>query len=506
MRKKLLLVLSLTSIFSCTLQAQDLRERLDMDPGSICRDMVRLPGGSSVAVGEVSGAPLPFGWVSMLSASGDVIWTKIPFDQNRASQYLKVVADTDSTFLVGGTQFIDPVQGTNLLLFRMDVKGQVLWSRTVHVNQVDGFSDMDLFEKGVVMVGTTLDAATGLDVIVAVFDTQGNPGVFRQFGAAGLETAKSIQYAGPKGFYVAGTTTSYTFPGSQPSAFLMQISPAFSLSWMRLIGDQDEQRVESMDLDQVGNPLVAIHDAGGLGANFICNFNSAGSLLWAKSYNTSYLRAMTRANGGKIYAADDHKVFGMDIDGNVTTAWMLQTDPDFITSGLTIGPKGQYMLYGWNAQTQDYPALHMIPDPFTSNCDVGTTIVAGQPYTPNVINELINEKDGGIVAGFPMPMIYIDVTRIIDCQTTGVEPTTIADATLIAQPNPTRGQVQLHIPTQGRGLLTWYHVDGTLMARNWIEVTDVPVQQDLSSWSPGTYLVDFRSGDRQWSTTVIRTE
>ncbi len=506
MKTKLLLVLSMAWICTFHLPAQDLRQRLDMAPGSICRDMVRLPGGTSIAVGEVTGAPVPFGWVSMLDASGEVLWTKIPFDQNLASAYLKVVADSDSTFLVGGSQFVDPIQGTNMLLFKMDVKGQLLWSRAIHVNPVDAFSDMDLFDKGVVLLGTTLDQETGLDLVVAVLDNAGNPGVIRQFGAAGLETASSIQYAGPNGFYIGGTTTSYTFPGNPPSAFLMQMSPTFSLSWMRLIGDQDEQHVASMALDQVGNPLLAIHDAGGLGTNYICNFNATGSLIWANSFNTTALRAMTRSPGGKVFTADDHRVFGLDVDGNVTSAWMLQTDPDFNTSGLTIGQKGQYMLYGWNAMTQDYPALHLIPDPFTSNCDVGTAIVYGQPYSPMIINELINEKNAGSFAGFPFQMIDIVVNRIIDCQTTSVASTTSADAQLIVQPNPTSAEVLLQIPLQGGGVLSWYQMDGTLLSRLWIEVTDAPVQQDLASWSPGMYLVNFRHGDRQWSTTVIRTE
>lgn len=506
MKTKLHIVFFLATFLVELLSAQDLRQRMDMPPGGICRDMFRLPGGSTIVVGEMSGAPIPFGWVSMLSETGDILWTKIPFDQKLASRFMRVLPDTDSTFLIGGTQYIDPVNGTDLLLIRMTHKGKVMWSRTVHFNQADLFSDMDLFEKGAILVGTTLDDATGVDIVVAVMDEKGNPGITRQFGAAGLEHATHVRFAGPYGFYISGTTSSYTFPGQTPSAFLMQLSPSISLSWMRLIGDADEQSLESMALGASGFPMIGVHDFGGLGLNYICQFNHQGSLEYAKSYNSGRLRAMTRSSGAKIFVADDHIVSGLDHDGNVITSWLLQPEDGFTTSCLQIGEKGQYLLGGWFHDGQDYPAMHAIVEPSTSMCDVGTVISYAQDYSPNIINELINEFDAGQVDLFTLPMIDILVNKIVDCQSVSLTKSVEHTLPLTAFPNPTKDFVTLDLPFGFSGILNWYRLDGTLVGQRQFESISGAISQDLSSWPAGGYLVEFLAGDQRWTATLLRTD
>lgn len=506
MRTNLHLVLCLTCLLSSGLTAQDLRQRMDIGTGGICRDMVRLPGGSTLVVGELSGTPIPVGWVSLLSETGDILWTKVPFDQMLATQFLRVKPDTDSTFLIGGTKYIDPVKGTDLLVMRLTNKGEILWSRTIDFNLVDGFSDLDLFDKGAVLIGTTLDDATGMDVVIAVLDQDGSPGISRQFGAAGLESATGIRYAGPHGFYISGNTTSYTFPGEPPSAFLMQISPTFSFSWMRLIGDADEQRVPAMALGTKGYPMIAIHDDGGLGTNYICQFNHTGGLEWSRSYNTETLRAITRSPGGKIFAADDHTVFGLDDDGQVVSAWLLQPDASFTTSCLQIGEKGQYLLGGWYDDIQDFPAMHVIPDPFTSSCNVGTVITVAQDHEVKILNELINTFDSGQVAGGKLDLVDITVNRIIDCQSTSSTDPLAHDIQLTVYPNPTVGTVRIDLPAGLPGMLTWYRADGTLIEQQCVDPSSGPVTAQMDNWPTGTYVLEFRRGDLSIVRKILRVD
>lgn len=477
-----------------------------MPPGAKCHDLVRLPGGTTLLVGEMTGTPIPSGWISMLSETGDILWTKIPFDQNLGSQFYRVLPDSDSTVLIGGTKYVDQNDGTDLLLIRMTNKGNILWSRTVDFHLVDIFNDMDLFDKGAVLVGTTLDEETNLDVVVAAFDENGAPGIMRQFGAAGLERAIGIRYAGPHGFYICGTTTSYTFPGLPQSAFLMQISPVFSLSWMKLIGDTEEQRVQGLALGVQGYPMIIAHESGNIVADYICQFNHTGSLEWAKSFNTQELRAITRSPGGKIFVADNNTVFGLDKDGQVVSTWLLQPDANFRTSCLQIGDKGQYLLGGWNEGLQDYPAMHAIRDPLMSSCDIGTVITNGQDYEPKIINQLINEFSGGQVKGGKIEMVDIIINRLVDCQSTSSTESAEKAFAMAAFPNPTQGFVRLDVPVGLSGFLNWYRLDGTLVKQEYLEMNSGPVMVDLSNFSPGGYLVEFQTADQRWTATIIRTE
>lgn len=505
MKTKLHFVFFLACLWAGLLGAQDLRQRIDMPPGAKCHDMVRLPGGTTIIVGEMTGTPIPLGWISMLSETGEILWTKIPFDQNLGSQFYRVLPDTDSTVMIGGTKFTDLDKGTDLLLMRMTNKGEIMWSRTVDFHLVDVFNDMDVFQKGAVLVGTTLDDATGLDVVVAILDMDGTPGILRQFGAAGLESATGIRSAGPHGFYICGTTTSYTFPGLPPSGFIMQITPTCSFSWMRLFGGADEQRVHGMALGDQGYPLVIAHEAGTAAAHYICQFNHTGGLEWSKSYTTQELKAITRSPGGKIFVADNNTVFGLDKDGQVVSTWLLQPDLDFHTSCLQIGEKGQYLLGGWNAGSQEFPAMHAIRDPLMSTCDIGTVITTYQDYDPAIINQLINEFDGGQVKGGKLDLVDIFVNRIVDCQSTSSTSAEYQTMPLKVYPNPTSDVVTIDLSEQLSGVLTWYRFDGSIVRQHQLDANAGPLSFDISSLPAGTYLVELRTADQRWAATVLRS-
>lgn len=506
MKTNVLFVLTLTLLVAGSIRSQDLRQRLVFDHGAICHDLVRIPGGQMLLVGETTGTPYPTGWVASMSSLGQITWTQTPYDLTRSSSFTRILADTDSTFYIAGTQFVDPVKGTDILVFRMNLKGKIYWSRTLHVNLADSFQDMQLTQKGIVLVGSTLDQETGVDIVVAVMDDQGELQISRQFGAAGLDSPVAVHRIGSKELLISGTTTSYTFPGAPPSGFLLKLSSQMDFTWMKLFGDADAQDVTSLTLDANGNALVAANDAGGVGVHYIICFNGDGDLVWSKSYSCDAIEALARTGSGKVNAADKTSVFALDPDGKVISSWFIQPDQDFNLTRLTPGEKGQILMSGWTAKNQDFPAIHSIQDPWTSSCDVTTAGILSQDYSPLIIDQLVNQKDVGSAEDFQFNLGFMDITDIIDCQTTSLDDQDEQLQAWSIQPNLTTGQATIVLPDHVQGWLTWYDASGRVLSRRTVQEGQNRMDHDLSPWPAGVYWVEFRSVTDRWVEKVIRMD
>lgn len=489
------------------LNAQDFRQRLDVGDGALFRDLHRLPGGQMIAVGELTGTSVLTGWIVFLEADGTVIWSQAAVSTGQASSFRRILPDTDSTFLVGGTLYVDPVRGLDLLLFRMNHKGQVLWARNFHADQVDEFWDMAVNAKGTYLAGSTLDPATSFDILIAHIDENGNLAQSRQFGAAGLEYPASIRLAGPTALYVSGTTTSYVMPGSPNNAFLMKVNADLTQNWIRVIGDNTQHSVESMEMDTSGYPVLALHDAGGgIFGNVLCRFDPNGALDWSRAYTTGYLRTMTRGPGGRIHVADDQTVAVVGANGAITASWFLQPDGNFISSALQAGPQGQLLLAGWNVNTENEPALHVIQNPMISGCGVFEANILHQPHDPVVIPQLINEKPAGQLDTFFLVLAPVDAMPMIDCIATSMDDEKQPEQALAVYPNPAHGRVTVQLPLQEAGRLTWYAPDGRVWAVRDLGPEAAVVEEDLTGFPTGTGILEFRAGERRWTTPVIRIE
>lgn len=493
-------------LLSGTLVAQDIRERLDVGNGARFHDILRLPGGEMIGVGELEGTPIPMGWVTLMTADGEILWSLSSADLSHASRFQRIIADSDTTFVVGGTQYVDNLNGYDLLAFRMDRKGNVRWSRRVDVGKDDQFRDLSLNPKGILLLGNVTDPSSGKDIILAQLDIKGHLTLSRRFGAAGIEIPAVVRQGSASAIYIGGTTTSYTSPGSPPNAFLLQVTPAFSLSWIRVIGDDTGHSVQAMDIDADGHPVLALHDdGGGLNANVLARFDPAGDLEWARSYSTGMVRAMVRGTGGKLHVADDHVVFAIDKGGNPANPWTVQLEPDFEASGLQIGDQGQVLLSGWRTGPQNEPAIHVIHDLFASTCSVYAGDLSFQDQSPKVINQLINEQDDGVLDSFFLDLKNEPVVRMIDCLSTSTDGAGVSASELSTFPNPTGGPVWVRLPMDRAGQLTWYSSDGAIRKSMAIPEGTPVVEATMDAWPSGVYLLEFRSGDRQWTRQVIRT-
>ncbi|MCB9312343.1 MAG: T9SS type A sorting domain-containing protein [Lewinellaceae bacterium] len=506
MKTKLPLLLCLLSGWLGIAVGQDFHQRLDLSNSGICRDLVRMPDGSVILVGELTGSLIPRGWVARLDADGKLIWSQTVDNLTNSSRFRTVIADTDSSVMIGGTIFVDNLQGKDMLVCRMNLKGKVQWTRTLDVDFEDELWDICPSNKGVLLTGHTQDNNADYDLVVGFLDQQGVGGIVRQIGAAGLEYPKAIIQASPSEIYVSGTTTSYTSPGNPPSAFLLKLNGQASLEWVRLIGNAAQQSVESMGVNDNGQVLVALHDADGIGQNAICTFDASGDLVWAKSYNTSYLRAMSVSPGGRIHLADDGVVFSIDDTGSVQDGYWIPTTGNFILSSLQASSKGHFITAGWVIDGQDYPAVHNVNDPTQNLCGLGPANIFSTDYVPNIIPQLINEIDAGTFSSYDLSFIDQVASEVIDCQVTSVDVSDPSQVVGSVSPNPASDQVVIQWPSCPGGWVTWYDTQGKILDRLPIQEGQNQVDYPLNNWPAGMYLMEFTSPRGRWMEKVIRMD
>ncbi|MCB0695621.1 MAG: hypothetical protein KDC19_15395, partial [Saprospiraceae bacterium] len=170
MKTKLPLLLCLLSGWLGIAVGQDFHQRLDLSNSGICRDLVRMPDGSVILVGELTGSLIPRGWVARLDADGKLIWSQTVDNLTNSSRFRTVIADTDSSVMIGGTIFVDNLQGKDMLVCRMNLKGKVQWTRTLDVDFEDELWDICPSNKGVLLTGHTQDNNADYDLVVGFLD------------------------------------------------------------------------------------------------------------------------------------------------------------------------------------------------------------------------------------------------------------------------------------------------------------------------------------------------
>lgn len=189
-------------------------------------------------------------------------------------------------------------------LAKYDRNGTKLWVQQMgDLNLQDGANSVAVDKAGnVYIVGYTYATLppTGKggmsDAFVAQYNSSGKLMWTRQFGSAGIDSAKGVAVDGAGNVYITGEING-TFGGSsaKPDVFLAKYNSTGTQIWIKQFGTPVNDYSQSVAVDQAGNIYITGYTDGALPGYtnkgfmdiFVAKYNTSGTQVWLRQFGTT---------------------------------------------------------------------------------------------------------------------------------------------------------------------------------------------------------------------------
>lgn len=257
-------------------------------------------GSTNSSDGDVSVNPRASGlWAVKLDVAGNILWEKtysIP-------QYLRgtrIVSANGGYAILGQVEV--PHDGRTILmahLTKVDEIGVVVWEKILPLNPGDDIIDIKpVSTGGFICAGTGNVPGMNNNAILMRLNDNGNVTWQKNYGGVNFDRVASVDETADGGFIAAGNTDSYVL-GTQPTpetvdTYVVKVDGSGTLLWEQQCGgskmDIGERVISTMD----GGFLISSMSVSDASLNsrgdydiVISRLNSAGTLMWQRSYGSS---------------------------------------------------------------------------------------------------------------------------------------------------------------------------------------------------------------------------
>jgi len=220
-------------------------------------------------------------------ANGDTLWTRIyggPADDIARS----IIETADGGYVICGETESYGVLKNDVLLFKTDSLGTLLWTKTYGgVDEDFGNQVIATSDGGLMIIGRTMsygNASGDYDVWAIKTDAIGTVSWTKTYGGTGDDKGNAIQQTSDGGYIIAGEERSTNF-----GMLLLKINATGDATWTKTIRDTTFTLHEAHSVKQTadGGYIISGHSfAGGMGLfdMVLVKTDGAGTLSWARSY------------------------------------------------------------------------------------------------------------------------------------------------------------------------------------------------------------------------------
>lgn len=298
-----------------------------------------LPDNGFIIVGATfsygPGAPSnPNIYLIRTRANGDTIWTKVIGSAGSDYGY-SIINTTDGGFAIVGYSNSSGAGGYDLLLVRTDSNGDTLFTRYYGgYNDDFGYSIVELFDEGFVLVGSTRSMGYGgSDLYVVRVNSWGDTVWTKTFGGRQDDCGYSAVFASDGNILIAGYTQS-TGHGRE-DVYILKIDLNGNQLWAKAFGG---------NLPDIGYAITRATDMGYAVAGYtesfggtdrkgyIIKINESGDSLWARLYggpDDDILQAIISTGDGGYAAVgrtfnittSNYDLYFMRIDNRGSVVW-----------------------------------------------------------------------------------------------------------------------------------------------------------------------------------------
>lgn len=260
--------------------------------------------GLTNSYGEKSDACL----IVKLDSNGALTWSRT-VGGGKGEWCSSIVQTKDGGYAIAGYSFSFGSGKSDLYIFKLDVNGKLLWSKTIGGTDHDVARDIILTEDGgFVLAGYTYSYGEGSsDLFIVKLDDNGILEWSKSIGGTGLDEARSIIQTKDKSFVIAGYTDS--FGAGFKDYYIVKVDATGTLQWTRTVGGTGfEEAFSVIETSDNGYGITGYTNSFGAGVNdfYVVKLDYNGKLQWSKtvggSKNESAENIIQTIDGGYVIA------------------------------------------------------------------------------------------------------------------------------------------------------------------------------------------------------------
>jgi PKD repeat protein len=126
-------------------------------------------------------------------SNGIVEWSRTCGEQGYFNSNAHVVKETDDGFVIAGMTQSFGAGSYDIYMLKIDLNGNVLWTRTFGANTIDICFDLAIApDNGFLLTGYTTDFSNNSDVVILKTDSNGNMNWIKSYGGDDAAVGRSI--------------------------------------------------------------------------------------------------------------------------------------------------------------------------------------------------------------------------------------------------------------------------------------------------------------------------
>ncbi len=217
---------------------------------------------------------------------GSIIYTKEIQNEFHETPFA-VILSSDNTYLLVGEFKASPSANSDMLIYKLDDSGGIIWSQTYgELENEIGQDIIQTSDKGYLITGSWESSSNGgSDLALLKLDSEGLYEWKKIFGGVNNEYGHSLVGTSDKGFAICGHKESVGAGNSD--VYLVKVDSAGTFLWEKSYGgsgnDVGHEIISTKDL---GFLIVGESDSfdGGISKAYIIKTDSLGNLIWQKTF------------------------------------------------------------------------------------------------------------------------------------------------------------------------------------------------------------------------------
>jgi len=249
----------------------------------------------------------------------------------------EIIEVTNRAYIIIGSTGNFDAQSSDILIFKIDSFGNVLWKKVFGTNGVDRGISIKKTNRGfAVLAQTNGKGSGGYDFNFLLLDTLGNVLLDKTYGGPEWDIANSFVMTFDSCFVLAGYSNS--FGNGNNEGYLLKINMQGDTLWTKHFGGQYDETINSITQANDSNFYATgqtKNEGDTLGDISVFKLDSLGGLIWKKKISTNYedegFTITKKFEGGLVIGthfgdSDTSGVahaYGLDFDGNIN--WTFET-------------------------------------------------------------------------------------------------------------------------------------------------------------------------------------
>jgi hypothetical protein len=222
-------------------------------------------------------------YIVKLDVNGNLLWTKV-IGGSGDEGCSEVVEDRDGGILIIGVTTSFGAGGSDFYVIKLTTAGTLLWTKTFGTAANEDGNGMVLTADGGYAISGNTIVSGNYDYYIIKLSSTWAVQWSKRIGGSGTETAVDLAYTPDNGFIIGGFTTSFGAGGND--FYAVKLDASGSLVWTKTIGGPATDKCYGFSGTSDGGCIMSGYTLSyGAGSydNYFVKLSSTGGVQWAEA-------------------------------------------------------------------------------------------------------------------------------------------------------------------------------------------------------------------------------